>query len=180
MFDKDLSCNSIIFDESNNVCTRAFYSPGPPFDQRGTGLRVAWASTIYSHGYNEKRAIDADHVNDVFHTNAKPGERIPWLAIDLVGPEKVTKVKMTNRNHGHKVLKSELVMTNLLKSAQMAGPAIPDIASSVPCSAPLIGRYVTQQKIMELQPTLTDLNLVEVILDSSPMLGPENDRNSAS
>ena len=192
MFDKDLSCNAIIFDESNNVCTRAFYSPGPPFDQRGTGLRVAWASSLYSPGYNEKKAIDGNHANGFFHSAAKSGERFPWLAIDLVWPEKVTKVKMISRKEYEsrtsdievrvgfeKPFEKRTNGDTLFKANSVCGvfkgPAIPDIASSVPCSTPLLGRYITVQKIVEVVPTLTDLNLVEVIIDSSPTVGPENE-----
>ena len=45
MFDLDMSCNAIIFDTSNNVCTRAWFITGPPEYE---DLRVAWASSVHT------------------------------------------------------------------------------------------------------------------------------------
>ena len=47
MYDADMSCNSIIFDESDNTCTLAYYLRMPSGE---SGLRVAWASSYYD-GY---------------------------------------------------------------------------------------------------------------------------------
>ena len=198
MFDNDMSCNAIIFDESNNVCTRALYAPGPPLDQRGTGLRVAWASSVWASGYNEERAIDGKSVGAFFHSasNDNNDETFPWLAIDLVWPEKVSKVEMVPRPElearthnievrvgNDKPFEKRTHHSTLFKGNSVCGvfegPAEPKTPSTVTCSAPLLGRYVTLQKIKELdlglEYTMTDLNFVEVIIDSSPVVGPDNE-----
>ena len=50
LFKLDKSCNAIIFDESNNICSKAAYVLGPP-DGENTGLRVAWASSVHGDHY---------------------------------------------------------------------------------------------------------------------------------
>jgi len=44
-------CNAVIFDESNNICTRTWYTPAGPPAGKHTGLRVAWASSVLGHSF---------------------------------------------------------------------------------------------------------------------------------
>ena len=43
MYEANMSCNSITFDNSDNICTLGWYQKSP---SREPGLRVAWASSV--------------------------------------------------------------------------------------------------------------------------------------
>ena len=191
MFDRDHSCNAIIFDESNDVCTRAFYGQPSGTGIKKTGLRLAWASTVFSNNprFNEEKAIDGDS-KTYFHSKHAVNEKYPWLAIDLVWPEKVTKVKMISarytltaveeRTHDIEVRvgndkpfkknikgKGDTLCRANPVCGVFKGPAEPEEEFSVTCSAPLIGRYVTLQKNVQ-QKAGSAINFSEVIIESSP------------
>ena len=183
MFDTHQSCNAIIFDESNNVCSRFLYVPQPPSELKGTGLRVAWASSLYSSTYREQKAIDGDLVNGFFHSREAPPEKFPWLAIDLVWPEKVTKVVIIKRKNAeertHDIeirvgndkpfqyrTSGDTLYTSNAVCGLYKGPGDNETESSVTCSTPLTGRYVTLQRIVVS--STTSINFQEVVIESSP------------
>ena len=192
MFDTDHSCNAFIFDESTNICTRALYTIEPPLELRGTGLRVAWASSIYGSPYNEEKLMD--RILENFFHSAEMLEQFPWIAIDLVWPEVVTKVEMIKRDtyefrtHDievrvgpEKPFERRTNKDTLYKDNPVCGvykgPGKPGTESSVTCSEPLTGRYITLQKIVP-QPLGESINLGEIIIESSPMMVSGNQGNT--
>ena len=93
MYEADMSCNSIIFEKSDNTCTLGWYLRLP----RGEpGLRVAWASSVQDNCF-PWYAIDKK-VGDAFFSTKDYGGKHPWLAIDLVRPEKVSKIEIKSRS----------------------------------------------------------------------------------
>ena len=109
LFDLDMSCNAIIFDASNNVCTRAWFITGPTED---TGLRVAWASSVHT-SMSAWFAIDRNTRGsatdeNIFHL-AENGEKFPWLAVDLITAHKVTEVTLLGRkDYEHRTVDIEI------------------------------------------------------------------------
>ena len=194
VFETDQSCNAYIFDESNNVCTRALYEAEPSLELKGTGLRVAWSS----NSGTEMSAIDGNE-NTLFQTGTS--ETLPWLAIDLVWPEQVKKVEIIKTPKKEKLthdievrvgnekpfkdgFKGKTKYTTNSVCGVFKGPGRRGIESSVTCSTPLTGRYVTLQKIVPSTYTYTvyttdgsprnktknnPLNFMEVVIDSSPV-----------
>ena len=109
LFDLDMSCNAIIFDASNNVCTRAWFITGPTDD---TGLRVAWASSVYSPleaWFAIDRNVRGSATDENIFHSAENGEKFPWLAVDLITAHKVTEVTMLGRkDYEHRTVDIEI------------------------------------------------------------------------
>ena len=87
-------CNALIFDTSNNVCTRATSS---------TGLRVAWASsTRPGGGFYPFFAIDKVAQDGLISLWSKKQMwfndiskgPLTWIAVDLLSSQVVTSVEM--------------------------------------------------------------------------------------
>ena len=93
-YDKEKSCTAIIFDESNSVCTAASLAYFP------TGLRLAWASSIYQGKTNAWFAIDRNdktgtfELKNIFRSDDN-GDTHPWFAIDLLVAKEITEVAET-------------------------------------------------------------------------------------
>ena len=187
-YDRDGSCNSFIFDESNDVCTRALYVAGAAED---TGLRVAWASSQFEDR-SASLLIDRNTIGHQHFLSDKT-DTLPWVAIDLVTEHKVTKVDLVERKitdfrlaylratnieirvGNDKPYKYGTRGSSLYRNNKVCGlfegPAKPGGTSSVPCTAPLTGRYITIQKIVPgdaATDTIT-INWAEVIIESSPV-----------
>ena len=179
MFEKDQSCNAVIFDESNDVCTRALYAPKPA---EPTGLRTAWASIVNGNSWKECNAIDGNP-ETIFST--KFGRQdFPWLAIDLIWTEEVTKVEMTNWDRNEALTKDIEVRVGFEKPFEKIGairdtlytsnnvcgvfhgPGEKNSIASIPCTTPLLGRYVTLQKVVKEE--RSGFNWVEVKIETSP------------
>ena len=154
-------CNGFVYDETTQVCTRGAVATLVEADP---GLKVAWSS---SEQLSSWFAIDGlsqvswDNRN-VFHT-LRNNEKYPWLAIDLVNVKEVQGVKMVNvesANSENTVdievrvgnvkpfpanTKGSSLITSGIVCGFFEGPAQPGSTSSVTCSVPLIGRYITLQ-----------------------------------
>ena len=87
------SCNSIIYDESDNTCAVAWYHRVP---EGKPGLRVAWSSSVYNNKF-PWFTIDRNVGDDNFFSTKDDKDDYPWLAIDLIRPEKVKRVEIKNR-----------------------------------------------------------------------------------
>ena len=92
MFEEDMSCNSIIFDQTDNTCTLGWYLRIPSGEP---GLRVAWASSVRGDNF-PSYTIDKKFSDAFFSTVDNDGD-YTWLAIDLVRPEKMNKVEIMSR-----------------------------------------------------------------------------------
>ena len=114
----------------------------------------------------------------------------PWVAIDLLTEHRVTKVDLVERKrfkdgalrtkdieirvgndkpYKHGTSESTLYKNNKV-CGLFEGPGEAEGISSVPCTAPLIGRYVTIQKIVpEDSLRHRPINFAEVIIESSPV-----------
>ena len=104
LFHLDQSCNAIIFDESNNICTKTLYVASGPAEP--TGLRVAWASSAGKRPawFAIDRMDDPGRASwgkhNLFATkssSSSPNDEHPWLAVDLMTTHKVTAVKLVER-----------------------------------------------------------------------------------
>jgi hypothetical protein len=184
LFDLEMSCNAIIFDASNNVCTRAWFITGPTDD---TGLRVAWASSVYTPleaWFAIDRNVRGSATDENIFHSAENGEKFPWLAVDLITAHKVTEVTMLGRkDYEHRTVDIEIrvghekpfdkdtngdtLYTTNTVCGMFDGPGLSGATSTVKCSAESIGRYVTLQRIKEHQNS--PLNWVEVLIESMPV-----------
>ena len=181
MYEANMSCNSITFDNSDNICTLGWYQKSP---SREPGLRVAWASSVRGDNF-PWYAIDKK-IGDAFFSTVDWADDYPWLAIDLVRPEKVNKVEIKSRSrkkykrrtHDIEVraglekpfardTNGDTLYTINTVCGFNAGPANDEADFIIECSTPIDGRYVTVQRIKTSeQPAL---NIVEVLLETEPL-----------
>ena len=177
MYDLDMSCNSIMFDESDNTCSLAWYLRMPEGEP---GLRVAWASSVY-HNNVPWFAIDKQ-IGDIFFSTR---DRVdyPWLAIDLVRPEKVGKVEIKSRSgfetrtHDIEVrvgyekpfardTNGDTLYTTNTVCGYLVGPASSGSDFIIECSSAIEGRYITVQRV---KANTEHLNFVEFLLETEPI-----------
>ena len=179
MFDLDKSCNSIIFNESSNTCTTAWYIRVPKVE---SGLRVAWSSSVQNNIRDPWFAIDRQ-TGDNFFSNHDFKDKYPWLAIDLLRPEIVRRVEIVNREGFEERTRDievrvgdekpfttdtrgNTLYTSNSVCGEYIGPATSGSDSVIECAASIAGRYVTLQRIQTSdQPAI---NFVEVIIESEP------------
>ena len=184
MYEIDMSCNAVIYDESNNLCTRAAYVAPP---SEGTGLRIAWASSAHLAAWF---AIDRYLYGSRAKSNIWLGSRAehPWYAVDLILTQKVWKVEMVQRPHdcASKMRNIEIRVghdrpfprnTNgdkLYKSNTICGffggPAVKNTTATVECSTPILGRYVTLQQTItyECETDIAGVSWSEILILSEP------------
>ena len=171
MYDWDMSCNSILFDESDNTCTLAQYL-----------RREAWASSV---DYNNDPCFAIDmKIGDNFFSTKDNTDDYPWLAIDLVRPEKVGKVEIKSRSGyerrthdievrvGHEEPFARDTNRDTLYTSNTVcgfdeGPATSGSDFVIECTPAIEGRYVTIQRIkISAEPSL---NIVEVLFETEPV-----------
>ena len=97
MWEKDFSCNAVIFDESSDDCTRALVlAPSP---NTSTGLRIAFTSDArngHPPFFAINRRLDGTAKNwDIYLSSGK--ENHSWFAVDLITAQKVKKVGIVQR-----------------------------------------------------------------------------------
>ena len=177
----DKSCTAIIFDENSSICTLiqlAFYP---------TGLRLAWASSIFP-GLHAWFAIDRNiktgshALLNIFASNTN-GDSHPWFAIDLLVPHVIEGVDIVARKDGWTDAINNIEVrigdtkpfeggtngntnynTNTVCGIFL-GPGEIGSTSVVTCAEPLIGRYVTLQRISEGDTNI--INWSEIVLEST-------------
>ena len=181
LYKEDMSCNSISFDKSDNTCTLGWYQE---ISSEESGLRVAWASSIQAN-YFPWYAIDKKIGYAFFSTKDNAGD-YPWLAIDLVRPEKVSKVDIKSRIAYEKRTRDIEVRVGPEKPFDRdtnggtlytintvcgynAGPATSSTNFVIECSTAIEGRYITVQRIKAS--TEPALNIVEVLIETEPTVG---------
>ena len=181
-YDLNMSCNSLIYDESDNTCSMALYHMIPAGGEQG--LRVAWSSSVSDENV-AWFAIDRQVGNDLAFFSTKDNEdEYPWLAIDLIRPENVKRVEIRNRityerrtrdieiRVGYekpfaRETKGDTLYTTNTVCGFYAGPAAKGSNSVVECSVPVPGRFITLQRIKtSSEPAL---NIVEVIVETEPL-----------
>ena len=176
----DESCTAIIFEEDSSICTLA------PLLVIPTGLRLAWASSVYGsgNGYGNKAWYAIDR-------NEKPGsisfssleDLHPWFAIDLLLSQEVKQVEIVEREvmawrsnnievrvgntkPFDSLTNGDIIYTSNSFCGLFIGPGINGDTSIITCSVPLVGRYITLQRITGV----TDpINWREIIIRFTPM-----------
>ena len=111
-------------------------------------------------------------------------EEFPWLAVDLLTPHKVVKVEIVERSDccaerthdievrvgqdkpPERLTGGDTLINNNVICGFFKGPGVLGSISTIVCSTPLIGRYITLQNIEKT--TMSQFNWPEVLIDSSP------------
>ena len=145
-------------------------------------MKVAWASSVRGDNF-PWYAIDKK-IGDAFFSTVDNAGDYPWLAVDLVRPEKVKRVEIKSRKAyekrtrdievrvGHEKpfdrdTKTDTLYTINTVCGFNAGPATSTTNFVIECSTGIEGRYITVQRIKTS--TEPALNIVEVILETEPV-----------
>ena len=180
------TCNALKYEKDNKICVKALVGRPYTKDLEPTGLRVAWASSTNYKFYpsfsidNKGGSLEA---NSLFHSEDN-GDRYPWLAVDLMTPHEIRGVKIMNRADccaGERIRDIEIRVGHVAPfkmntkgdtrynfnalCGYFEGPATDGEVSQIPCSRPVIGRYITLQRYRR---NTEPLNLRELVIDSTP------------
>ena len=176
-YEKDRSCSAITFDQENSLCTAARLA-------YFTSLKVAWASSIYG-GLNAGFAIDRNYqtgtlaLKNIFRSQK---EFHPWFAVDLLRPHSVTSIRIVERTDENADRTRNIearvgdckpyeagtnvstIFTINSVCGTFDGPGVVGTTSVITCSTPLIGRYVTLQRLST--ESTTEINWSKIFIDS--------------
>ena len=187
-------CSGATYNEDTKTCTLARVDTGPS-NYTGLRVAWASSVMEHQHAWfavdgnlkgnwEDKNLFHTCVGDDIYScTLGMPGTH-PWLAVDLVTPHSVARVEMVERvdccadwtnnieiRVGHTKpfdmgTSSDSLYNFNVVCGVFAGPGALGGNSSVTCSNPLIGRYVTLQRITS---DVAFLSWVEVVIESEPV-----------
>ena len=149
-----------------------------------SGLKIAWASSVHNDMiYPPWNSIDGEFSETIFHTGS---DVYPWYAIDIIVEREVTGIKIFERPGGaYRTANIEVRVGNTKPFSEgtnrdvlytinsvcglFEGPGVDNDVSSIPCNQPLVGRFVTLQRIKEIDERNSPLNWREIVIEMEPL-----------
>ena len=179
---RNTNCTAILYDETASTCIMAY------LNEFSSGLKIAWASSVL-YPYSPWNSLDGEFGENMFHSHDSNGDIHPWYAIDLLVEEEVLGIKIFERSSfafrtadievrvGNTQPFSSGTNTDVLYTINTVcglfkGPGVDGDVSSILCNQPIVGRFVTLQRITNNK---EPLNWREVVIEMESLSSGIND-----
>ena len=188
-------CTGFLFDENTSICSLGEAESIPlPIQPENTGLKVAWNSAVSSTQSRsawfciDGKTHGSDTLDNICRANSVGGD-FPWLAIDMVHTQAVSSITIVNRKDsnwrrmgnievrvGNTRPPSSGAYSSMLEintlCIQYGGSATKDDLTLSCGGTPIVGRYLTVQRLDDGVQEGKGFSLLELLIDSAPYTIP--------